>query len=200
MEDAFLALSSAYRTRKLAEKAIEEARASAQVNVHSACFQVQQQDEGFAKERWEMESQIRELTRSIDALDAVRQTSAQDSWKTVDKVRFDSHNAIHSACVDLQRTDTLVQDAHDVFDKTFGEEKARVDKALVDTEEWVVNAGVLATAAQLALDTATTAYMDACTKYDAAKTANSTALTARNALDALAKEADSFVDSVYGTP
>lgn len=202
MEGAFLALSTAYHTRKRAEKTVQEARLNAQVNVHVACVDIQKRDEAFARERYDMEShirdmeaQIRDISRSIEALDLVHTSSANESWKTVDNIRRESHTAIHAACVELQQTETLVENAHDMFDKAFAEEKVRVDNALATSNEGVIHAEARLVAAQDALTAANAAYMDAKTKYDESKVALVSAHTVRTALDALAKEADSFADS-----
>ena len=184
MEDAFLSLSNAYDARKLAVKSVDDARLRAQVDVHFACYQVQQRDRAFARERYEMESQIRELTRSIEALDSVHKNSVNDSWKLIDTTRAEAHSVIRAACDEVQRVDVRIQHAQYEFDDAFEKESARMREQLESTSNGVANAGLGLEQAQAT--------------YDAAKAAHSTALDAKAALDALAKEADAFVEPGHG--
>lgn len=192
MEDAFLALSTAYAGRKKAGDAIAEARLRGQIDIHVACFDAQQRDDGFASERLEMEAQLHELSSSIAALDKVRASSSDDSKQDINRVRMAAHAAIHTACIDSQTAEASVQEALDTFDREFAKKSIHSRAEIARKAKDVEAAGVALTATRLVFDKASLTHDDAKRAYEAANDAHAAATAVQTALENLAREAESF--------
>jgi hypothetical protein len=199
MDDVFLALSNAYDLREKASKAVEEARLNSHINIHVARFDAQQRESGFENERdymsdqiTELKDKIEEIHRSIEALDIVRSQSNAETWQAIDKIRLESHNKIHEACLDVQRADTAVDEALYEFNTQFEKESARLDAIVTSMTDAQSKAEVKVTATKLAFDAACKEYEDAKFHFQCVKEAHDAAVNARSVLDKVADEADAL--------
>ena len=192
MDDVFIALSNAHALREKASKAVEEARLNSHINIHVAKFQAQQREFGFEKERDELEDQIYDLKKSIEALDSVREASVLETWKDIDKIRHESHMKIHDACLGVQLADTAVEEAAYEFDAQFERESARLDAMVGSMTKAQSTADLKLTATKQALDCAAKEYEDVKFHFQSVKEAYDAAVAARSILDKVAEEADTI--------
>lgn len=192
MDDVFIALSNAHDLHEKASKAVEEARLNSHINIHVARFQAQQREFGFEKERDELEDQIYDLKKSIEALDSVRAASVLETWKDIDNIRLESHIKIHDACLGVQLADTAVEEAAYEFDAQFKRESARLDAIVGSMTKAQSTAELKLTATKQALDCAAKEYEDLKFHFQSVKEAHDAAVVARSTLDKVAEEANTL--------
>ena len=143
-------------------------------------------------EIYSLKNSIKDIEKSLEALEVVRVTSIQDTWKAIDTLRLESHVKIHDACIDVQRADNVFEEAQYAFDKQFEKETERLDGIVGSITEAQSKAEVKLTATKLAFDYAGKEYEDAKYHFQCVKEAHDAAVNARSVLDTIKDEADAL--------